>query len=109
MSTDQPDLAHRRVLALTAALFLSYLAVAMSLPAVPVHVVQDLGLSNAFGGLAVGIAFPLDDSDADPMPARRRIAAAASAACSAGLILYAIAGLICLLASWSRWPPPMAC
>ncbi len=55
--TDRPDLAYRRVVALTATLFLSYLAVAMSLPAVPVHVVHGLGLNNAFGGLAVGIAF----------------------------------------------------
>ncbi|HUB10590.1 MAG TPA: hypothetical protein VMB34_01430 [Acetobacteraceae bacterium] len=55
--TDQPDFAYRRVVALTVALFLSYLAVAMSLPAVPVYVVQGLRLDNAFGGLAVGIAF----------------------------------------------------
>lgn len=50
-------LAYRRVVALTAALFLSYLTVAMSLPAVPIHVVNGLGLGNAWGGLAVGIAF----------------------------------------------------
>lgn len=54
---EQPELAYRRVLALTAALFLSYLTVAMSLPAVPVHVVHGLGLDNAYGGLAVGITF----------------------------------------------------
>lgn len=47
---EQPELAYRRVLALTAALFLSYLTVAMSLPAVPVHVVHGLGLDNAYGG-----------------------------------------------------------
>jgi hypothetical protein len=29
----------------------------MSLPTVPVHVVHGLGLDNAYGGLAVGIAF----------------------------------------------------
>lgn len=52
--TDRPDLAYRRVFALTAALFLSYLTVAMSLPAVPVHVVQGLGFDNAYGGLAEG-------------------------------------------------------
>ena len=46
---DETKLAYRRVLWLTAALFLSYLTVAMSLPAVPVYVVQGLGLDNAFG------------------------------------------------------------
>src|SRR4051812_39960965 len=56
-TTYQPQQAYRYVLALTGALFLSYLTVAMSLPAVPVHVVQGLHLSNAYGGLATGIAF----------------------------------------------------
>jgi hypothetical protein len=54
---NRPELAYRRVVALTATLFLSYLAVAMSLPVTPVYVVQGLGLNNALGGLAVGIAF----------------------------------------------------
>lgn len=43
-----PDRAYRHVVALTIALFLSYLTVAMSLPAVPVHVVHGLGLGNAW-------------------------------------------------------------
>ena len=47
---EQPELAYRRVLALTAALFLSYLTVAMSLPAVPVHVVHGLGWITPTGG-----------------------------------------------------------
>ncbi len=51
------DPAYRQVLALTGILFLSYLSVAMSLPAVPVHVVNGLHLGNVYGGLAVGIAF----------------------------------------------------
>ncbi|MGE7473402.1 hypothetical protein ACQKLX_28525 [Bosea sp. NPDC003192] len=45
---DRPDLAYRRMLALTAALFLSYLTVAMSLPAVPVHVVQGSEVLQAY-------------------------------------------------------------
>ncbi|WP_222356314.1 hypothetical protein [Rhizobium leguminosarum] len=46
-----------RVVILTIALFLSYLTVAMALPAIPVHVVECLDLDNTWGGLAVGIAF----------------------------------------------------
>ena len=57
MNDLQARLAHRRVVALTGALFLSYLTVAMSLPAVPVYVAGSLGFNNASGGLAVGIAF----------------------------------------------------
>ena len=56
-ATNRPDLAYRYVLALTGALFLSYLAVAMSLSAVPIYVVNGFHLSNAYGGLVVGIAF----------------------------------------------------
>jgi MFS family permease len=57
--SDIPDLslAQRRLFIITLALFLSYLAVAMALPVVPVYVTRDLGMSNAAGGLAVGIAF----------------------------------------------------
>lgn len=97
----QPDLAYRRVVALTGTLFLSYLGVAMSLPAVPVYVVQGLRLDNAFGGLAVGIAFlstivtrPLAGARADQMGGKNCM--------QRGLIIYAAAGLICLLASWPR-------
>jgi MFS family permease len=97
-ANDRPELAYRRVVALTATLFLSYLAVAMPLPALPVHVVQGLGFNNAFGGLAVGIAFlstiltrnyagALADRLGGKMCMRR------------GLILYAAAGGICLLSS----------
>lgn len=100
--TDRPDLAYRRVLALTGALFLSYLTVAMSLPAVPVHVVQGLGFDNAYGGLAVGIAF------LSTILTRGRAGAGAWAdrlggklCMQRGLVLYAAAGLICLAASWA--------
>jgi MFS family permease len=90
------DPSTRRVVLLTAVLFLSYLAVAMSLPAVSLHVVQELGFNNAFGGLAVGITFlstiltrgyagALSDR-IGPKACMRR-----------GLMLYAAAGLICLV------------
>lgn len=92
------DLAYRRVVALTATLFLSYLAVAMSLPVVSVHVVHGLGLNNAWAGLGVGIAFfstvltrGWAGQLADRLggkPCMRR-----------GLLVYAAAGLICLLSA----------
>jgi MFS family permease len=100
---NQPELAYRRVLALTGALLISYLPVAMSLPAVPVYVVHGLGLNNAFGGLAVGIAFLstiLTRSYAGAGADRR----GGKVSMQRGLILYAAAGLICLLASSHRLP-----
>jgi MFS family permease len=97
---DRPELAQRRVVALTGTLFLSYLAVAMSLPAVPVHVVHGLGLSNAFGGLAVGIAF-LSTILTRTHAGARADRLGGKVCMQRGLILYAAAGLICLLASWS--------
>jgi MFS family permease len=98
-----PERAHRRVIVLTAILFLSYLAVAMSLPAVPVHVVQGLGLSNAFGGLAVGIAF-LSTILTRAQAGARSDRVGGKLCMEQGLIIYAIAGLVCLLASWSALP-----
>ena len=96
---QRSDPATRNVLALTGALFLSYLTVAMSLPAVPIHVVQGLGLSNAFGGLAVGIAFLstiLTRGQAGALTDRL----GGKICMQRGLIVYAAAGLICLAASW---------
>ncbi|MXN53256.1 MFS transporter [Shinella sp. AETb1-6] len=101
--SEQPDLAYRRVLALTIALFLSYLTVAMSLPAVPVHVVQGLGLDNTYAGLAVGIAFLstiLTRGWAGALSDR----IGGKPAMQRGLLIYAAAGLVCLLASWTRLP-----
>jgi MFS family permease len=73
----------------------------MSLPATPVYVVQGLGLDNAFGGLAVGVAF------LSTILTRNHAGAYADrlggkVCMQRGLILYAAAGLICLLASWSQ-------
>lgn len=100
---EQPELAYRRVLALTAALFLSYLTVAMSLPAVPVHVVHGLGLDNAYGGLAVGISFVSTiltrgwaGAHVDRLGGKHCM--------QRGLLLYAAAGLICFTASWPQLP-----
>lgn len=94
---NMADPAYRRVVVLTATLFLSYLAVAMSLPAVSLHVVRDLGLGNAQGGLAVGIAFLstiLTRAHAGALADRR----GGKAAMAVGLTLYAVAGAVCLAA-----------
>lgn len=99
----RPDLAYRRVVALTAALFLSYLTVAMSLPAVPVHVVQGLGFDNAYGGLAVGIAF-LSTILTRGWAGGWSDRIGGKICMQRGLLIYAAAGLICLLASWPRLP-----
>lgn len=102
-ANKRPDLAYRRVVAMTAALFLSYLAVAMPLPATPVYVVQRLGLDNAFGGLAVGIAFLstiLTRGHAGAIADRL----GGKVSMRRGLIVYAAAGLICVLAGWPGLP-----
>jgi MFS family permease len=105
-TTDRPisagtDQAYRQVVLLTGPLFLSYLAVAMSLPAVPVYVVQGLGFNNAVGGLAVGIAFL--STILTRGHAGARVDRLGGKVCmQRGLILYAAAGLICLLAGWPR-------
>lgn len=99
----QSRAAYRQVVVLTGALFLSYLTVAMSLPAVPVHVVQHLGLPNAAGGLAIGIAFlstiltrgiagGLSDRIGGKLCMQR------------GLLIYAVACVICLASSWGTLP-----
>lgn len=98
-----PEMAYRRVVALTIALFLSYLTVAMSLPAVPVHVVHGLGFDNAWGGLAVGIAFLstiLTRGHAGSWSDR----IGGKLCMQRGLLLYAAAGLICLLAASPSMP-----
>ena len=102
-ATERPELAYRYVLALTGALFLSYLAVAVSLPAVPVYVVNGIHLSNAYGGLAVGIAFlstivtrVYAGAIADRLGGKTCM--------RRGLLLYASAGLICILAGLPQLP-----
>jgi MFS family permease len=97
---QRPNLAYRRVLALTVALFLSYLTVAMALPAVPVHVVQGLGLGNVWGGLAVGIAF-LSTILTRGWAGAWSDRIGGKLAMQRGLLLYAAAGLVCVLAGWS--------
>jgi len=99
----KPDQAYRQVIAITGALFLSYLTVAMSLPAVPVHVVQELGLGNVYAGLAVGIAF------LSTILTRGHAGAYADRiggkiCMRRGLIIYAAASLVCFTATWPGLP-----
>ena len=101
-STTTKDTALRHVVALTGALFPSYLTVAMALPAIPVHV-QQLGLDNVYGGVAVGIAFLstiLTRGKAGAYADRR----GGKVAMQHGLLVYAAAGLICLASSWTALP-----
>lgn len=56
-SSSSKDPANGQLTLLTAVLFISYLCVAIPLPVVPVFVTAQLGMSNLFAGLGVGIAF----------------------------------------------------
>ena len=53
-SASTRDPSNRRLLLLTAVLFLSYLCIAMPLPIVPVFVTAQLGYSTVWAGLGVG-------------------------------------------------------
>jgi MFS family permease len=57
VSPSTRDPAQQRLLLLTAIEFIAYLCVALPLPIVPVFVTGQLGLGNAWAGLAVGVAF----------------------------------------------------
>lgn len=101
------DRALQRVAWLTAALFLSYLCVAMSLPVTSVYVTTRLGYGNALAGLAVGIAFAstiltrgMAGHMADHQGGKRCMIR--------GLWIYAAAGLACAAASWRAFPAPAA-
>jgi MFS family permease len=98
-----PESAYGQVLGLTAALFLSYLPVAMSLPALPVYVVNSFHFGNLYGGLAVGIAF------LSTILTRGRAGAIADRlggkrCMQRGLVLYAVAGAVCLAAGLPGLP-----
>lgn len=97
------DGAYRQLVWLTVALFLSYLCVAMALPAVPVHVTTRLGFGNAWAGFGVGIAFVstiLTRGLAGRMADRR----GGKLTMIWGLAIYAAAGLVCAASSWEGFP-----
>ncbi len=87
--------ADRRLLLLTAVLFLCYLCIAIPLPIVPVFVTTTLGYDNVWAGLGVGIAFfatiasrGLSGTFSDKRGAKLAL--------SRGLAFYAIGALTCL-------------
>jgi MFS family permease len=106
-ASREVDQAYRRVIGISGTLFLSYLAVAMSLPAVPVYAVHQLGLNNALGGLAVGIAFLstiLTRGYAGGLADRL----GGKPCLLRGLFVYVLASLVCLVSAWHVWPMPVS-
>ena len=92
-----------RTLWLTLALFLSYLCVALSLPVISLFVTRRLGLDNGLAGLAVGITFAstiLTRGMAGRMADHR----GSKPTMVRGLWIYAVAGFICMAASWPGLP-----
>lgn len=89
------------------ALFLSYLAVALPLPILSLHVTTDFGLANWLGGLAVGIAFlstVLTRKYAGTLSDRQ----GARLAVTRGLAIYVAACAGCLLSTLPVLPPAAA-
>jgi len=106
-STAPPEPAARHVHTLIVGLFVSYFSVAMSLSAVPIYVVNGMHLSNAWGGLAVGIAF-LSTILTRGHAGIRADRLGGKLCMQRGLVLYMVAGLVCLLAGLPRFPVPIA-
>jgi MFS family permease len=86
-----------RLLLLTAIFFVCYLCVAMPLPVVPVFVTGQLGFSNVWAGLGVGVAFfstIVTRGYAGTLSDRR----GAKVALARGLAFYVVGALIALAA-----------
>lgn len=101
-SADSAESVSRHLAFLIAGIFISYFAVAMSLSAVPIYVVNDMHLSNAYGGLAVGIAF-LSTILTRGHAGLRADQLGSKVCMQRGLMLYMAAGLVCLLAGLPLW------
>ncbi len=98
MSNVQKTTSLRQLVRMTLALFLTYLSVAMAMPAVSVHVSQTLGLGNVLSGLAVGIAF-LSTILSRGWAGRLADERGGKVAMFRGLVLYAAATLLCWASS----------
>ncbi len=97
----------RLVVWLTLALFLSFLCVAMSLPVTSIYVSTRLGFSNALAGLAVGV--PFASTIATRGLAGRISDHRGGKYCMVrGLLVYSLAALVCLAASWPGFSSPAA-
>ncbi|MFA6265740.1 MAG: MFS transporter [Pseudolabrys sp.] len=106
-SNSTRDPADRRLMLLAAILFVSYLCVAMPLPIVPVFATAQLGLSNAWAGLGVGIAFfatIASRGHAGTLSDRR----GAKLALRRGLVLYVTGALVALAAGLLSGKPSLA-
>ncbi|MEA1676522.1 MFS transporter [Nitrospirillum sp. BR 11163] len=107
VSISSRDPSQGRLLLLIAVLFLSYLCVAIPLPAVPVYVTGPLGLDNVWAGLGTGMTFLtaiLSRGPAGGLSDRR----GAKAAVARGLLLYAAGGLVSLGAGLLQHRPVAA-
>lgn len=89
---------------LTLTLFCSYLAIAMTLPVMSVYVTQRLGLGSALGGLAAGAPFLATILTRHPA-GRLSDRHGGRYAMLRGLLLYAVASVICLLATIDALSP----
>jgi len=106
-STDPSEPPTRQVYTLIVGLFIAYFGVAMSLSAVPIYVVDRMHLSNAYGGLAVGIAF-LSTIATRGHAGQRADRLGGKVCMQRGLMLYMVAGFVCLLAGLPQWHVALA-
>lgn len=88
---------------LTALLFLAYLCVAVPLAVLPVHVTQTLGLSNAWAGLVVGVAF-LSTILSRGYAGRITDREGGKPAVMRGLIFYVVGAVVCMAAGFIAAP-----
>jgi MFS family permease len=99
------DRSYRLLIWKTSALFLSYLAIAMTLPVLSVYVTRQLHLGNALGGLAVGITF-LSTILTRNYAGRLSDREGGKRCMTRGLVVYSIASLICGLSAWHALSVP---
>ncbi len=107
LGSTAPGRGLTRLVWLTLALFVSYLCVAMSLPVTTVYVTTALGYGNAPAGLAVGVAFAATILTR-AMAGRMTDHDGGKSTMIRGLLIYALAGLVCAGSSWSGSRPSVA-
>ncbi|RMX07764.1 MFS transporter [Corticibacter populi] len=101
------DMPLRHLIRMAAALFLSYLTVAMALPAVAVQVSGSLHMGNIASGLAVGIAF-LSTICTRAWAGRLTDERGGKPTLLLGLAIYLAATLVCLLSALPAMPTQLA-
>lgn len=83
---------------MTTALFLAYLAVATSMASVALHVTQTLGMGNVASGFAVGVSF-IATILSRSWAGKSADEGGGKSTFFRGLVLYAVAGLLCALSA----------